>query len=134
MRHTSVLQGGAKDLTQDYRITTMKRYLDSIGVDFAKATADQENRRRRCKTPRRFATLGSEGTSLVNQLYERGDSMADEAQLPRNCDRYSYILAQVANYHKRNKEKFFDEASSEKVLAYTKRMSLNNSNETGKKF
>jgi hypothetical protein len=79
MRHTSVLQGGAKDLTQDYRITTMKRYLDSIGVDFAKAAEDEEKRRRRCKTPRRFATLGSEGTSLVNQLYERGDSMADEA-------------------------------------------------------
>jgi len=63
MRHTSVLQGGAKDLTQDYRITTMKRYLDSIGVDFAKAAADdEEKRKRRCKTPRRFATLGSEGT------------------------------------------------------------------------
>lgn len=112
----------------------MKRYLDSIGVDFAKAAEEEQKRRQRCKTPRRFAILGSEGTQLVNQLYERGDSMADEAKMPNNCDRYSYILAQVANYHKRNKEKFFDEASSEKVLAYTKRMSLNNLNEAGKMF
>jgi hypothetical protein len=112
----------------------MKRYLDSIGVDFAKAAKDEEKRRRRCKTPRRIDTYGNTVTSLVNQLYEPGDSiMVDKEKLPDNCDRYSYILAQVANYHKRNKEKFFDEASSEKVLAYTKQMSVI-SNESGKKF
>ena len=53
--------------------------------------------------------------------------MAQEKKLPTHCDRYSYILAQVANYHKRHKDKFFDEASSQKVLAESKKMSLNGS-------
>lgn len=98
----------------------MKRYLTSIGVDFAKAAKDEEKRRRRCKTPRRVETFSAGTSLLVNQLYEPGDSIIKEEKLPDNCDRYSYILAQVANYHKRNKDKFFDEASSEKVLAFTK--------------